>query len=124
MPGKRSVDAEEAKEYAKENNIIYMDTSAKTGLNVKEIFVAIGACGADRRVWMQSAVAALVYYFLLQLIPCHPLLCLAAAAKKLPKNIRPRDADIITDLKVEPEDRAATSSGCCGSAAPKRNAQT
>ena len=43
MPGKRAVDVEEAKEYAKENSIIYMDTSAKTGLNVKEIFIAIGA---------------------------------------------------------------------------------
>lgn len=34
--------AEEAKEYAKENNLIYMDTSAKTNLNVKELFAAIG----------------------------------------------------------------------------------
>jgi hypothetical protein len=39
---KRVVEAEEAREYARENNLIYMDTSAKTNLNVKEIFVAIG----------------------------------------------------------------------------------
>ncbi len=39
---KRVVDANEAKDYAKEQNLIYMDTSAKTNLNVKELFVAIG----------------------------------------------------------------------------------
>lgn len=43
MPGKRAVEADEAREYSKENGIVYMDTSAKSGLNVKEIFVAIGA---------------------------------------------------------------------------------
>jgi GTPase SAR1 family protein len=39
---KRVVEIEEAKDYAKEQNLIYMDTSAKTNLNVKEMFVAIG----------------------------------------------------------------------------------
>jgi small GTP-binding protein len=38
----REVTADEAKAYAQEQGIIYMDTSAKTGLNVKDIFVAIG----------------------------------------------------------------------------------
>lgn len=33
---------QEAREYAKEMGIIYMDTSAKSGLNVKEMFVSIG----------------------------------------------------------------------------------
>jgi hypothetical protein len=42
MKEKRLVDVEEAKEYAKENGLIYMDTSAKSNLNVKEIFAAIG----------------------------------------------------------------------------------
>ena len=37
----RLVSAEEARDYAAENNIISLDTSAKTGLNVKEIFVQI-----------------------------------------------------------------------------------
>jgi hypothetical protein len=48
VQGKRAVEADEAKEYAREAGIIYMDTSAKTGLNVKEVFVAIGACGRAR----------------------------------------------------------------------------
>lgn len=38
---KRKVDKEQAQEYAKDQNIVYMDTSAKTGMNVKEIFVEI-----------------------------------------------------------------------------------
>lgn len=35
---------QEARAYAAapENNIIYMDTSAKSGMNVRDIFVAIG----------------------------------------------------------------------------------
>mmetsp|Transcript_54453 Transcript_54453/g.110721 ORF Transcript_54453/g.110721 Transcript_54453/m.110721 type:complete len:122 (+) Transcript_54453:3-368(+) len=40
---KRKVDAEVADEYAKEHSLIYMDTSAKTAHNVKELFDAIAA---------------------------------------------------------------------------------
>ena len=39
----RAVPADEAKAYAADAGIICMDTSAKTGLNVKEVFVQIGA---------------------------------------------------------------------------------
>ena len=38
---KRVLDTAEVREYATEAGCLYMDTSAKTGLNVKEIFVAI-----------------------------------------------------------------------------------
>jgi hypothetical protein len=34
--------SQEASNYARENSLIYMDTSAKTALNVRELFVAIG----------------------------------------------------------------------------------
>ena len=37
----RTVELEEAQSYAKEHGLIYMDTSAKSNLNVKEIFTAI-----------------------------------------------------------------------------------
>lgn len=37
----RTVELEEAQNYAKEHGLIYMDTSAKSNLNVKEIFTAI-----------------------------------------------------------------------------------
>ena len=42
MEAKRKVQTEEAQQYAKENEIIYMETSAKTSLNVKNLFVEIG----------------------------------------------------------------------------------
>uniref|UniRef100_A0A7S1CHQ5 Ras-related protein Rab-5C n=1 Tax=Bicosoecida sp. CB-2014 TaxID=1486930 RepID=A0A7S1CHQ5_9STRA len=41
LDNKRKVDAEEADEYAREQGIIHMNTSAKTSLNVKELFVEI-----------------------------------------------------------------------------------
>jgi small GTP-binding protein len=37
----RAVDAEEVRAYAQENSIIFMETSAKTALNVRELFVNI-----------------------------------------------------------------------------------
>jgi hypothetical protein len=39
---KRKVDPDEAKAYAEENNIMFMETSAKTAANVNELFVQIG----------------------------------------------------------------------------------
>jgi Ras-related protein Rab-5C len=41
MEGQRKVQTEEAQQYAKETEIIYMETSAKTGLNVTALFVEI-----------------------------------------------------------------------------------
>lgn len=41
MESERKVAKEEAEEYAQENNLLYMETSAKAGTNVREIFVAI-----------------------------------------------------------------------------------
>lgn len=41
MENKRKVQYEEAQQYAKENDIIHMETSAKTATNVKQLFVAI-----------------------------------------------------------------------------------
>lgn len=42
MDSKRKVPLEEAQQYAQENEIIFMETSAKTALNVKNLFVEIG----------------------------------------------------------------------------------
>jgi GTPase SAR1 family protein len=42
MESKRKVQTEEAQQYAKESEIIYMETSAKTALNVRNLFVEIG----------------------------------------------------------------------------------
>lgn len=42
MASSRAVDYEEAKQYADENGLLFMETSAKTAVNVNEIFLAIG----------------------------------------------------------------------------------
>lgn len=41
MESKRKVQVEEAQQYADENDIIFMETSAKTSLNVRNLFVEI-----------------------------------------------------------------------------------
>lgn len=46
LESKRKVEREEAQEYARENSIIHMETSAKTALNVKTLFEEIGG-----RLW-------------------------------------------------------------------------
>lgn len=42
MESKRKVQTEEAQQYALDNDIIFMETSAKTALNVRNLFVEIG----------------------------------------------------------------------------------
>ncbi len=72
----RKVKAEDVKEYAEENDCIHMDTSAKTGFNVKELFVAI--------------------------------------AKKLPRQSKERDPDLLAaDLKGDSSEPKG-GGGCCG----------
>nr|XP_057918738.1 ras-related protein Rab-5C-like [Doryrhamphus excisus] len=41
MGDKRAVEHQEGQEYAEENGLLFMETSAKTGLNVNDIFMAI-----------------------------------------------------------------------------------
>lgn len=41
LASKRSVENSEAKEFADENNLLFMETSAKTAINVVEVFTAI-----------------------------------------------------------------------------------
>lgn len=42
LDAKRVVDYEDSKKYAEENGLLFMETSAKTSVNVNEIFLAIG----------------------------------------------------------------------------------
>jgi Ras-related protein Rab-5C len=39
--GKREVQIEDAKQYAADHNLIFYETSAKTGVNIKELFIDI-----------------------------------------------------------------------------------
>ncbi|KAK2864462.1 hypothetical protein Q7C36_003616 [Tachysurus vachellii] len=41
LANKRAVDIQEAQSYADDNNLLFMETSAKTSMNVNEIFMAI-----------------------------------------------------------------------------------
>jgi Ras-related protein Rab-5C len=42
MDSKRKVNVEEAQQYAQDNEIIFLETSAKTALNVRNLFLEIG----------------------------------------------------------------------------------
>lgn len=106
----RAVSAEEARDYAKENGIIYFDTSAKSGLNVKEMFAAIGTSRhffGCPRVWLCNKVWGLLVR------ACVCAMVVLGAARKLPKNLKAPDHEILPDLN-EPPKRAASGPSCCG----------
>ena len=42
MESKRKVQTEEAQQYARDSDILHMETSAKTAVNVKQLFIEIG----------------------------------------------------------------------------------
>ncbi len=51
LPG-RMVPREEGAKYAEDNNCIFMETSAKDGTGVEEVFKMLGTCGVVKRCRM------------------------------------------------------------------------
>lgn len=58
LANKRMVEFEEAQTYADENGLLFMETSAKTAMNVNQIFMAIGK-------WMHFRKQSKIYAHLL-----------------------------------------------------------
>jgi len=50
LESKRSVENQEAKLFANENNLLFMETSAKTAINVIEVFTSIATCLSNNKI--------------------------------------------------------------------------
>ena len=50
LESKRSVENNEAKLFANENNLLFMETSAKTAINVIEVFTSIATCLSTNKI--------------------------------------------------------------------------
>jgi len=100
MESKRKVQQEEAAQYALESDILHLETSAKTALNVRALFVEIGNLNSP-----------LVFLSLLLLSPfC--FLYYFISAKKLPKSTVARPEEV--SFPVIPNKPASgANSSCC-----------
>lgn len=56
----RAVDFEEAKAYAEENGLLFVETSAKTAFNVNDLFVAIGEFPPRQFSWGADSSCSVV----------------------------------------------------------------
>ncbi|XP_045394057.1 ras-related protein Rab-5A isoform X1 [Lemur catta] len=91
LANKRAVDFQEAQSYADDNSLLFMETSAKTSMNVNEIFMAIGKINiffqvinigktSMEHIWFDGLFKRkcifflLLYYFSRSLVPSNTLL--------------------------------------------------
>lgn len=56
LAAKRAVEFEEAKSYAEENGLLFMETSAKTAMNVNDIFLAIGRITIEKKKQQRNMI--------------------------------------------------------------------
>lgn len=93
LTNKRMVESDEAQSYAEENGLLFMETSAKTAVNVNEIFLAIGASLIVRIGGLSNVLIA---------------------AKKLPKETANAAAGNNGGRRlVEGADNPKTTANCC-----------
>ncbi|XP_020408675.1 ras-related protein RABF2a isoform X1 [Zea mays] len=93
----RQVPAEEAKAYAQENGLFFMETSAKTAINVNDIFYEIGE--------MSTILNLLVW-------AVHGLR-ISCTAKKLLQGQQAPSPQAGMVLNQRPNERTVSSSSCC-----------
>ncbi len=62
LESKRKVQTEEAQQYAKENEIIYMETSAKMATNIRNLFMEIGEWPKKNFLWDFSVFSFLAFF--------------------------------------------------------------
>ena len=95
MESKRKVQTEEAQQYALDSDIIYMETSAKTALNVRNLFVEIGETLLSFSLF-RSKISSFFYYSTIII------------AKKLPKTLAAPEREAFPIVPPKKE-----SSKCC-----------
>lgn len=113
--------AQEAKTYAQENGLFFMETSAKTAINVNDVFHEIG----EFRSWIISVVdfctlTELVGYLvyknvqsLLLLISKRICILNLISAKRLLQGQQAQDTPAGMVLNQRPAERMVSSSSCC-----------
>lgn len=108
----------EAQTYAEDTGLLFMETSAKTAMNVNELFLAIGECYCvlyknnffHRRDWDNRALPRELY-------ACHSLNTplLFNVAKKMPKTDTQNPTHAARHRGVNLQDPDAHSTrACCG----------
>lgn len=95
-----------AQTYAQENGLFFMETSAKTAANVKEIFYEIGELSLHSENQDSN-----LFFLLLILKTVNAFLLLTGTARRLPR-VQPTENPSGMVLPDRAMDRAASSS-CC-----------
>lgn len=95
LANNRVVEYDEAKQYAEENGLLFMETSAKTALNVNDIFLAIGEWSLGKSK-----------------VNSEFTLCVLFAAKKLPKSEGGPNQGV-QGRRLEPNEQNKQSNNCC-----------
>ena len=84
--------SQDAQSYADDNSLLFMETSAKTSMNVNEIFMAIGKCftikvedelPAEKNIYIYCFYIYL-FHFIMNFKTRHTIMILYEKAKLIP----------------------------------------